>query len=186
MLKTGFSLLVLFTPLIAAEFKSEKECVVGSKVADRQNQTGKVIAVEPSTCRVRLDGSGKTIPYLFWMLHAAGDSVETNDKLVIGKYDCWVGSQAAGEMRITGPSTYESDGKKGTFRVEPSRKIVFESGPFSTFNAKLLAGPRIGMNMEWRHVLQHDLRPGEIENQTHAVAMRSRLPVAHARSARQN
>jgi hypothetical protein len=147
MLKLTLCFALLFTSLIAAEFKSEKECVVGAKVADRQNQTGKIIAVESSTCRVRLDGSGKTIPYLFWMLHSAGASVETDDKLVVGKYDCWVGSQAAGGMRITSPSTYESDGKKGTFHVEPSRKIVFESGPFSTFNAKLLAGPRIGMNM---------------------------------------
>src|ERR1051326_5024017 len=147
MLKLTLCFALLFTSLIAAEFKSEKECVVGAKVADRQNQTGKIIAVESSTCRVRLDGSGKTIPYLFWMLHSAGASVETDDKLVVGKYDCWVGSQAAGGKRITSPSTYESDGKKGTFHVEPSRKIVFESGPFSTFNAKLLAGPRIGMNM---------------------------------------
>ena len=50
-------------------------------------------------------------------------------------------------MRVTGRTTYESDGKKGTFRLEPSGKIVFESGPFSTFHAKLLSGRRIGMNM---------------------------------------
>ena len=140
-------MLLLVTPLMAAEFKSDKQCVVGSKVADRENRAGKVVSVDSSKCRVLLDGSGQTTTYLFWMLHAAGDSAETNDKLVIGKYNCYVGSQGTGGMRITGPATYESDGKAGAYRVEASRKIVFESGPFSTFHAKLLPGPRIGLNM---------------------------------------
>jgi hypothetical protein len=147
MFKISFLLFFLFTPLIAAEFKSDKECVVGLKVADRENLTGKVVSVESAKCRVLLDGSGKTTTYLFWMLHAAGGSAETNDKLVIGKYNCYVGSQGAGEMRMTGASSYESEGKAGRYHVEPSRKIVFESGPFSTYNAKLLPGPRIGMNL---------------------------------------
>lgn len=147
MLKVSLWFLILATPLIAEEFKSPKECVVGSKVANRKNETGKVVAVETTMCRVRLDGSGETRPYLFWMLRAAGSSAETDDKLVVGKYTCWVGSQGAGEIRITGPSTYESSGKKGTFHVEPSRKIVFENGPLSTVNAKLFAGPKIGMNL---------------------------------------
>ena len=146
MLRIAF-LLLLSTPLIAAEFKSDKECVIGSKVADRENLTGKVVSVDSSKCRVLLDGSGKTTTYLFWMLHAAGGSAKTNDKLVIGKYNCYVGSQGAGDMRITGPTSYEREGKAGRYRVEPSKKIVFESGPFSTFHAMLLAGPRIGLNM---------------------------------------
>lgn len=140
-------MLFLFTPVMAAEFKSDKECIVGLKVADRENLTGKVVSVDGAKCRVRLDGSGQTTAYLFWMLHAAAGSAETNDKLVIGKYNCYVGSQGTGGMRITGPATYESDGKAGAYRVEPSQKIVFESGPFSTFNAKLLPGPRIGLNL---------------------------------------
>src|SRR5262245_4548475 len=95
-------LLMLSAPLTAAEFKSAKECVVGMKVADRANLTGKVLAVEDGTmCRILMDGSGKKTAYLFWMLHPAGASVETNDKLVVGKYDCWVGSQGAGSMKIT-------------------------------------------------------------------------------------
>jgi hypothetical protein len=142
-----FLMLVPCACAFAAEFKSDKECVIGSKVANRENRTGTVIAVDGGTCRVRLDGDGKTIPYLFWMLHAAGGSKETNDKLVVGRYDCYVGSQGTGDMRITSASTYESGGKKGKYHVEASNKIVFESGPFSSFNAKLLAGPRIGMNM---------------------------------------
>lgn len=147
MSKIGIWLVLIFTPLGAAEFKSEKECAIGLKVADRENLTGKVVSVDSGKCRVLLDGSGKTTAYLFWMLHAAGGSVETSDKLAAGKYNCYVGSQPSGEMRITGPTTYESEGKAGKFRVEPSRKIVFESGPFSAFNAKLLAGPRIGLNL---------------------------------------
>ena len=147
MLKVSLSLLVLIAPMMAAEFKSEKECVVGSRVADRENHAGKVVSVESAKCRVLLDSSGQTTTYLFWMLHAAGASAETNDNLVMGKYNCWVGSQATGGLRITGPSSYESDGKAGKYRVEPSRKIVFESGPFSTFTAKLLPGPKIGLNM---------------------------------------
>jgi hypothetical protein len=50
-------------------------------------------------------------------------------------------------MRVTGPSTYESDGKSGKYRLEASGTIVFESGPFSEFHGKLLSGRRIGMNM---------------------------------------
>jgi hypothetical protein len=143
----GFLMLFLSTPLVAAEFKSVKECIVGLKVADRENLTGKVVSVESAKCRVRLDASGQTTTYLFWMLHAAAGSAETNDKLVIGKYNCYVGSQGAGEMRITGPASYERGGKAGAYHVEPSRKIVFEGGPFSTYNAKLLPGPRIGLNL---------------------------------------
>jgi len=58
-----------------------------------------------------------------------------------------VGEQGAGQMRITGKSTYESEGKRGTYRVEASGKIVFESGPFATFNSKVLSGGRIGLNL---------------------------------------
>jgi hypothetical protein len=148
MFKISLSLFCLFTPLIAAEFKSVKECVVGMKVADRENLTGKVVSVESAKCRVLLDGSGETTTYLFWMLHAAGGSAETNDKLVIGKYNCWVGSQATGGMRITGPASYDASGQAGRYHVEPSRKIVFETGPFSTYTAKLLPGPKIGMNLD--------------------------------------
>ena len=45
------SLLMLFliTPLMAAEFKSDKECIVGSKVADRQNLIGTVVSVDGGT-----------------------------------------------------------------------------------------------------------------------------------------
>jgi hypothetical protein len=147
MIKTSLLLLCLLTPLFAAEFKSDKECVVGMKVADRQNLTGKVVSAGDSMCRVQLDSTGKTTAWLFWMLHAAGGSVETNDKLVIGKYNCWVGGRMSAGMSITGPATYETGGKSGRYHIEPSRDIIFESGPYSTWHAHLLAGPKIGMNL---------------------------------------
>ena len=140
-------MLLLFAPLIAAEFKSPKDCVIGMAVADRENLSGKVVSVDSGKCRVRLDGTGQTTTYLFWMLHASAESKETNDKLVMGKYNCYVGGQASGSMRITGPASYDSDGKAGSYHLEASRKLVFDNGPFSTFNAKVLPGPRIGLNL---------------------------------------
>jgi hypothetical protein len=139
--------MLLAVPLAAAEFKSEKECTIGAKVADRQNRVGKIIALDGPECRVQLDATGEKIPYLFWMLHAAGGSALTNDKLVIGNYECWVGTQMAAGIRITGPTSYVFDGRSGKFHIEPSRQIVFESGSLRGFNAKLLPGPRIGINM---------------------------------------
>ncbi len=140
-------LLFVGTLLSAAEFKSPKECVLGLKVADREKLTGKVLSVDSSTCYVQMDGTGKKGVYLFWMLHAAGGSAATDDKLPIGRYECWVGSNMTGGMEITSPATYSSDGKPGKFHVEASRKIFFDSGPYSSYSAKLLPGPRIGMNL---------------------------------------
>jgi hypothetical protein len=133
--------------LAGAEFKSAKECVPGAAVQDRKNLAGKIMAVENGLCKVKLDQDGKLATYPHWMLRAAGANVETDDQLQVGGYACYVGQQAAGSMKIITPGTYESDGKRGKYRVEPSRKIVFESGPFSEYHAKLLAGPKIGMNL---------------------------------------
>jgi hypothetical protein len=148
MMKLFFGSLFIIAPLAAAEFKSDKECVVGSKVEDRENLTGTIVTVERGTCRVKLDQGGKVVPYQFWMLHAAGGSRETDDKLVVGKYDCWVGGSGAGTLTINSMTSYESEGKSGKFHVEATtRKIVFETGPFSRYHAKLLNGPKIGLNL---------------------------------------
>ncbi len=139
--------LMATAPLAAAEFRSVKECVPGAAVQDRENLTGQIVAVERGMCKVKLAKGGKVTAYMPWMLRAAGASAETDDQLKVGEYVCYVGEQAAGGMRIPALGSYESDGKRGTYRVEPSRKIVFESGPFFEYHAKLLAGPRIGMNL---------------------------------------
>jgi hypothetical protein len=99
------------------------------------------------------DDSGKEVGYLYSLLEAEGSAggasaqKDSGDSLTIGTYNCYVGEQGAGQMRITGKSTYESEGKRGTYRLESSGKIVFESGPFSGFNSKLLSGRRIGLNL---------------------------------------
>jgi hypothetical protein len=133
---------------LAQEFKKEADCVVGSKVADRKNQVGTVKSVKSSMCTVQLE-NGKEQSYLFWMLRKAGDRVETTDKLVNGVYQCYhSGGYAFIDIHIQGPDTYaDKKGVKGRYKLDPaSNKIVFESGTLTQANAKLLAGPKIGMN----------------------------------------
>jgi hypothetical protein len=133
-------------PTFAAQLNSAADCVVGQRVTTKDGQKGKITRVDRawSYCYVLQDDNGKEVGYLYSLLETAAP---TTDKLVIGNYNCWVGGEAAASgMRLTSASTYESDGKKGAYHLEPSGKIVFESGPFSGFNAKLLSGQRIGMN----------------------------------------
>ena len=143
-MRTAITFVLLLSATLAmpaAEFKSEKECVTGIKVADRQNRTGTILSAKSSMCEVALaDGSKRS--YLFWMLHPAGASAETDDKLTAGLYKC----TGLLQIRILGPDSYENLGKSGKYHVEPSRKIVFEDGPLSSYTAKLLAGPKIGLN----------------------------------------
>lgn len=134
-------LFLLALPLAAAEFKSEKDCQIGAPVADRQNRQGKITAVKTTMCEVTFPDNTKQ-SYLFWMLHPAGSSAETDDKLTPGIYKC-TGSL---KIEILSANTYENVGKRGTFHIEPSRKIVFENGPLASYTAKLLAGPTIGLN----------------------------------------
>jgi len=147
-------LLMLWSALgIAAEFKKAQDCVVGAKVTDRQNRSGTVTSVSGGMCRVKLDG-GKEISTLFWMLRAAGTSTAATEKLVKGIYPCYSLSGSTlnytfMDIQIDGPTAYrDKQGYKGTYKLdEGTGKIVFESGPLTKANAKLLAGPRIGINM---------------------------------------
>jgi hypothetical protein len=150
----GIFLLMLASSLaLSAEFKKEQDCVVGAQVTDRQNKTGTVTSVSKSMCRVKLD-DGKETSYLFWMLRPAGTSAVTSDRLVSGTYMCY--SSAGNTLNymfmdivIDGPTSYrDKQGTKGSYKLdEATGKIVFESGPLTTANAKLLAGPKIGLNM---------------------------------------
>lgn len=97
-------------------------------------------------CRVRLDDGTETF-YLFWMLHYAGTSSETNDKLVPGIYKCYAaGNYTFMDLSITSPNTYTSAGESGRYHVTPTRDIVFESGSLTKYRAHLLDGPSIGLN----------------------------------------
>lgn len=82
--------------------------MVGAKVADRENKTGKVVSVSNSMCEVVLDGTGKKTYYLFWMLHAAGSSAETDDKLVNGKYGCYTSSGGLAQLYVYGYSDHRA------------------------------------------------------------------------------
>lgn len=145
----GGVLLVAMT--LAAQcdvFKRADQCKVGMRVTDKMNKSGTIIDIDRymSLCHVRLD-DGTENYYIFWMLRPAGASVETSDKLVPGTYECYQsGRYTFMDMKITGLNTYSSAGSSGRFHVEPSRKIVFESGSLAKYHAHLLAGPSIGLN----------------------------------------
>lgn len=132
----------------AEPFKSPSQCVPGTHVTDMLGKSGRVKGVRETTmCDVVMDGTGKIAPYIFWMLHPAGGSVETNDRLVPGKYECFAGGRYTFmDMYVTGPSTYSSAGTSGSFTVLASRQIVFRGGSLARYHAHLLQGPAIGLN----------------------------------------
>ncbi len=137
-------------PATAEEFKSPKQCVPGVRVADRLGNTGTIVGMDPGDsvgCRVKIDGSSERRYYIFWMLHPAGQSAETNDRLVAGKYECIAqGRYSFGWLYITGPHSYSMAGTRGTFTVLPSRRIVFRGGVLAKYYGKLLPGPTVGLN----------------------------------------
>ncbi len=145
--------MLVCTLAISAEFKKEQDCVVGAKVTNRQNKTGTVMSVSGGMCRLKLD-DGKETSTLFWMLRPAGAAVEATDKLVKGVYPCYSLSGTTlnylfMDIQIDGPAAYrDKKGNKGSYKLEAATgKIVFESGPLTKANAKLLPGPKIGLNM---------------------------------------
>src|SRR5690242_15959208 len=133
----------------AEKFKSVKECTPGTRVVDMRNRHGKITKNDGTTmCTIAFD-EGKQETLLFWMLNVEGGSAETNDKLVPGKYECFAGGRYTFmDMYITGTNTYQAAGVSGKFHVEPSRKIVFETGSLTKYTAKLLQGPSIGLNTD--------------------------------------
>ena len=148
LLMSGVALLMSTLSAQCDVFKSADDCKVGMRVTDKSNKSGVITDIDKymSLCHVRLD-DGSSNYYIFWMLRSAGASAETNDKLVAGTYECYQGGQYTFmDMKITGPNTYSSAGSNGRFHVEPSHKIVFESGSLAKYHAHLLAGPSIGLN----------------------------------------
>jgi hypothetical protein len=129
-------------------FKRPDQCTAGTRVTDKSNKSGTVIGIEGQMngCRVRLDDGTETF-YLFGMLHYAGTSSETNDKLVPGIYKCYAaGNYTFMDLSITSSNTYTSAGESGRYHVTPTRDIVFESGSLAKNRAHLLDWPNIGLN----------------------------------------
>jgi len=143
--------LFAFSAVASAEaFKSGKDCVVGARVADSTNHTGTIVKTDGTMCFVkRDDGSSDSYTYIFWMLHPVGQSAETNDKLIPGKYSCYAGGRYVFiDIQITGPNTYTIDNSSGKFHIDPSRAIVFETGFLKSYTAKLSHGPDIELSTD--------------------------------------
>ncbi len=101
-----------------------------------------------SMCDAKMD-TGKDGYFLFWMLHDAAGSAETDDKLVAGKYACYAFSGGRNDYTftdvvITGPDSYRADGRSYRYHLDAkTRVITFETGPFGGKKAKLVSGPAI-------------------------------------------
>ena len=147
--------LLVASPLACAgALNSAAECKVGMRVETSDGHKGAITRVDRdwSYCYVKQDDTGKDVGYLYSLLKpdagSGAPAAAVSGKLVVGTYTCWVGEQAsAAGLQITGASTYASDGRKGTYHVESSGRIVFESGPFSGFKSEILSGQRVGLNL---------------------------------------
>jgi hypothetical protein len=140
-------------PAYAGTLNSAADCAIGKRVVTSDGHKGKITKVDRawSYCYVLQDDTGKEVGYLYSLLsteETGSAQKDDNSKLIVGKYNCSVGNAGAVlGLRITGPSTYESDGKSGKYHLESSGNIVFETGPLSTFHSKLLSGRRVGINL---------------------------------------
>lgn len=161
---------MLVSPAVfAAEFTRASDCVVGQRVLNRDNQAGVIVSADGSSCRVKLDATGKIDYNIFWMLRPEGKAAAAGRKaapapaaaggaastgaLASGVYKCYTlaGTQlnyAFIDIRIDGTERYrDKNGKAGSYQVRDGGKIVF-TGPLASANAKLLSGGRIGLNMD--------------------------------------
>jgi hypothetical protein len=130
------------------------DCKPGGRVTTAEGYKGTITRIDRAWayCYVRRDDNGKVVGYLYSLLRGEG-SAAPDDKIVPGTYECVsVGGTATMYLRVTGPNTYEADmstydgkGKPGRFHVEPSKKVVFDSGPMVGFHAHALVGPAIGL-----------------------------------------
>jgi len=136
---------------VAENFKSVKECVPGKRVVNNMGDKGNILRISQGTLCVVLLDTGKEQSSIFWMLREEGASAETNDKLVPGAYACYAGNPnqyTFMDLKILSANSYEWAATRGKFHIEPSRKIVYETGPLSRYTSKLLAGPSVGLNTD--------------------------------------
>lgn len=138
----------------AQEFSKASQCVAGVRVVDREGNRGVIVELNNGMCKVRKDADGQTRSYMHWYLRPAGASAQTSDKLGKGLYTCYtlaggMTNYAFIDIRIDSADSYrDKSGKSGKYRLEGSGKIVFESGSLAAASARLMAGPRIGLNMD--------------------------------------
>lgn len=161
--------LVLANNALAAAFTKAGDCVVGKRVVNRDSQAGVIVSADGSSCKVKLDATGKIDYNIFWMLSpeasgggrpsgaAATRTAGTTEggsggTIPTGVYKCYMLAgttlnYAFIDINVTGSTRYrDKSGKSGSFTVDGAGKIAF-TGPLAAANAKLLAGPRIGLNM---------------------------------------
>lgn len=170
---TVIALVLLFMvapKAMAQEFKSAADCVVGKRVVTREKQAGVIVSADGSSCRVKLDATGKIDYNIFWMLRPEGTATNARSpaaaqaktpgkadagnaaNLPTGIYKCYMLAgttlnYAFVDIHITGANRYrDKSGKAGTFTIDDASRITF-TGPLASANAKLLPGPRIGLNM---------------------------------------
>lgn len=167
-----FALVMLFVlgqKAMAQEFTKAAQCVVGTRVVNRDGQAGVIASADGSSCRVKLDATGKIDYNIFWMLRPEGGTGKGSGRagataapstsapgsggLVAGLYKCYMLAgttlnYAFIDIRIEDNSRYrDKSGKAGTWKLADGGKIVF-TGPLAAANARLLPGPRIGLNMD--------------------------------------
>lgn len=132
----------------AVEFKKTEDCVPGTRVTDRQGRTGVIAQVDNGLCKVEFaDGTHRS--YLFWMLRAAGADKAAAAALETGKYACYsAGNYLFMDVWIDAGGRYRSGDGKGGYTLAPDGGIVFGDGPLKSARAKLLEGPRIGLNLD--------------------------------------
>jgi hypothetical protein len=134
----------------AFPIQSPGECAVGKRVATRDGHQGVITRVDRawSYCYVRQDDTGREVGYLYSLLESIGGPARASDMMLpSGVYECvGNGSYTFINMRITGPRSYVLDRHPGSFRIEQSGRIVFESGPLKPYHARLLPDHRIGLN----------------------------------------
>jgi len=143
-------LLVAAPPARAQQLQTFKDCVVGKRVSTNDGRKGTITRLDTawSYCYVRFDDDGKEVSFLYSLLNSEANPAKKGD-LQSGAYECVTGrAYTTMIMHITGADTYSASGGTGKYRIEPSGKIVFETGPLSKFNSKLLSGGRIGLNTD--------------------------------------
>ncbi|MDP3856129.1 MAG: hypothetical protein Q8Q73_00050 [Stagnimonas sp.] len=126
----------------------DNPCTVGAQVVDRKNQLGTVVAVDGTSCKVRL-ANGSEDYYLGWMLKSASEPAAQPAGLAVGPYRCVAGGGSAGGFDlVVGPEgTYSSAGSSGEFRLDQgSGKLVFPTGSLKGMFGKVLGEGKLGLS----------------------------------------